>query len=99
MKGINEVPMRDFLHIQFEGGYGEEAVEINLPYVEVCNGKMKNVSAKEVFIVPTNEKFVGETVRMTSKAFTKMVSNAFGGRKIKHISIQLAGSRETIKLA
>ena len=88
-----EPPKYDMLSVKFRG----DNHTIVLPYCEVANGDITNISADTVEIsVPKEEG--NELVKMLFKDFTKLIETTFDIKEITYLAAQLAGTTELIQI-
>lgn len=93
--GVMEPPRYDMITVKFRG----DDHTITLPYCEVANGDMTGVSDDAVMIrVVNKDSMKEEEVKMTYPSFAKVVEETFDLKEVVHLSVQMAGSFEQVKI-
>lgn len=92
-QGTIEPPRYDTLIVRFRG----DSHEIALPYIEVANGDITNLSdsAVEVAMIKNGIK---DSVQMTFSEFAQVIESSFDTKEITKLSLQLAGKYEQVQI-
>lgn len=93
-QGLTDPPNYDMLGIQFRG----DEFEVFLPYCEVANGNIKGAKDDTVEILINNDIVTNEPVKMTYREFVEVVEKTFDIKEIIKLTLQLAGSYDTITI-
>ena len=86
---LMDPPLYDMLHVKFRG----DNHEVILPYCEVANGNVAEISDSAIEITKPQDK-----VQMDFKVFVEVIENTFDIKQIVKLSVQKAGSYESVQL-
>ena len=93
-QGLTDPPNYDMLGIQFRG----DEFTVFLPYCEVANGNIISAKDDTVEISVNTDAGKTDTVKMTYKDFVEVMEKTFDIKEITSLSVQLAGSYDTITI-
>ena len=85
-----EPPKYDMIAVRFRG----DDHTIVLPYCEVANGDITEITAEEIQISVIKADVL-EKVKMAHVDFLTLIESAFDIKEIKELGVQLAGSHDT----
>ena len=88
-----EPPRYDTLIVRFRG----DSHEISLPYIEVANGDIVDLSDTGVEVAMTKNG-IRDSVRMTFSEFAQVVESSFDTKEITKLSLQMAGKYEQVQI-
>jgi len=87
---LMEPPKYDMLSVKFRG----DNHTIVLPYCEVANGDIMEITAEDIYISVLKEEVV-EKLQMNHIDFLRLIESAFDIKEIKELGVQLAGTYNT----
>ena len=92
-RGTIEPPRYDTLIVRFRG----DSHEIALPYIEVANGDIVDLSDTTVEVAMIKNG-IKDSVRMSFSEFAQVVESSFDTNEITKLSLQMAGKYEQTQI-